>query len=241
MPDSPGDSLSSLSLKKAARPKLTEVVAQQLLEAISVLPEGARVPSERELTRELGVGRSTLREALHGLALLGEIEIRHGQGVFVAKHSSDARELAALTAAITQGVTRDLLEARKVIEVEVARLAGQRRTESEIGDLGAILRAHESCIAKGQSPAAEGMRFHLTVGYAAHNEVLAAVMKTFRKPMFERGPRLYDDLEGFSEWELSQHTGIYRAIRDQNAGLAAKRMAAHIAAMAGHYQRAGEA
>jgi DNA-binding FadR family transcriptional regulator len=85
------------------------------------------------------------------------------------------------------------------------------------------------------------MRFHLAVGYAAHNEVLAAVMKTLRKPMFERGPRLYDDLEGFSGWELRQHTGSYLAIRDQNADLAAKCMAAHAVAMAGHYRRAGEA
>lgn len=238
MPDSRDD---SFSLKKPTRPKLTDVVAQQLLEAIRALPEGARVPSERELTRQLGVGRSTLREALHGLALLGEIEIRHGQGVFVSKHSSDARDLAALTAAISRGVTRDLLEARKVIEVEVARFAGQRRTDSETSDLEAILKADESSIAKGQSPAAGGMRFHLAVGYAANNEVLAAVMKTLRKPMFERGPRLYDDLEGFSGWELRQHTGSYLAIRDQNADLAAKRMAAHVVAMAGHYRRAGEA
>ena len=44
--------------------------------------------------------------------------------------------------AINQGVTRDLLEARKVVEVEVARLAGQRRTDAEIAELEAILRAH---------------------------------------------------------------------------------------------------
>jgi GntR family transcriptional repressor for pyruvate dehydrogenase complex len=238
MPDHSSD---SFSVAKAVRPKLTEVVAQQLLDVIRGLPEGARVPSERELTSELGVGRSTLREALHGLELLGEIEIRHGQGVFVSKPSSDKRGMAALTAAINQGVTHDLLEARKVVEVEVARLAGQRRTDAEISDLEAILKAHESCIDRGQSPAAEGMRFHLAVGYAAHNEVLAAVMRTLRKPMFERGPSLYEDLEGFSGWELRQHTGIYVAIRDQNAGLAARRMAAHVAAMAGHYRMAGEA
>jgi GntR family transcriptional repressor for pyruvate dehydrogenase complex len=234
-------SSDSFSVAKAVRPKLTEVVAQQLLDVIRGLPEGARVPSERELTSELGVGRSTLREALHGLELLGEIEIRHGQGVFVSKPSSDKRGMAALTAAINQGVTHDLLEARKVVEVEVARLAGQRRTDAEISDLEAILKAHESCIDRGQSPAAEGMRFHLAVGYAAHNEVLAAVMRTLRKPMFDRGPSLYEDLEGFSGWELRQHTGIYVAIRDQNAGLAARRMAAHVAAMAGHYRMAGEA
>jgi GntR family transcriptional regulator, transcriptional repressor for pyruvate dehydrogenase complex len=234
-------SSNSFGVAKAVRPKLTEVVAQRLLDVIRGLPEGARVPSERELTAELGVGRSTLREALHGLELLGEIEIRHGQGVFVSKPSPDERGLAALTAAINQGVTHDLLEARRVIEVEVARLAGRRRTDAEIGDLEAILKAHESSIDKGQSPAAQGMRFHLAVGYAAHNEVLVAVMRTLRKPMFERGPSLYEDLEGFAEWELRQHTGIFLAIRDQNAKLAASRMAAHVAAMAGHYRNAGEA
>jgi len=234
-------SSDSFSVARAVRPKLTEVVAQRLLEVIRGLPEGARVPSERELTSSLRVGRSTLREALHGLELLGEIEIRHGQGVFVSKPSSDERGLAALTAAINQGVTHDLLEARKVIEVEVARLAGQRRTDAEISELEATLKTHQSMIDHGQSPAAAGMRFHLTVGYAAHNEILAAVMRTLRKPMFERGPSLYEDLEGFSEWELRQHTGIYLAIRDQNAALAARRMAAHVAAMAGHYRKAGEA
>lgn|SRR6516225_5839333 len=234
-------SSDSFSVARAVRPKLTEVVAQRLLEVIRGLPEGARVPSERELTSNLRVGRSTLREALHGLELLGEIEIRHGQGVFVSKPSSDERGLAALTAAINQGVTHDLLEARKVIEVEVARLAGQRRTDAEISELEATLKTHQSMIDRGQSPAAAGMRFHLTVGYAAHNEILAAVMRTLRKPMFERGPSLYEDLEGFSEWELRQHTGIYLAIRDQNAALAARRMAAHVAAMAGHYRKVGEA
>lgn len=232
---------NSLGVAKAVRPKLTEVVAQRLLDVIRGLPEGARVPSERELTAELGVGRSTLREALHGLQLLGEVEIRHGQGVFVSKSSSDERGIAALTAAINQGVTHDLLEARKVIEVEVARLAGLRRTDAEISELEAILTAHESLMDTGQSPAAPGMRFHLTVGYAAHNEVLVAVMRTLRKPMFERGPSLYENLEGFSEWELRQHTGIYLAIRDRNATLAARRMAAHVAAMAGHYRKVGEA
>jgi hypothetical protein len=58
---------------------------------------------------------------------------------------------------------------------------------------------------------------------------------------FERGPSLYEDLKGFSEWELRQHTGSYLAMRDQNANLAARRMAAHVAAMAGHYRKAGEA
>ena len=85
------------------------------------------------------------------------------------------------------------------------------------------------------------MRFHLAVRYAAHNEVLVAVMRTLRKPMSERRPSLYEDLEGFSEWELRQHTGIYLAIREQNAKLAARRTADHVAGMAGRHRMAGEA
>src|SRR5581483_11592572 len=65
-----GAESAGLVLKRAPRQKLAETVAQQLLEAIKDLPPGTRVPPERELTKELGVGRSTVREALNGLALM---------------------------------------------------------------------------------------------------------------------------------------------------------------------------
>ena len=71
---------SKLTLTPAPRRKLTETVAEQLLAAIRDLPPGTKVPSERQLTKELGVGRSTVREALNGLAMLGIVEVRHGRG-----------------------------------------------------------------------------------------------------------------------------------------------------------------
>ena len=75
---------AKVSLEPASRRKLSETVAQQLMEAFRDLPPGTKVPSERELTKELGVGRSTVREALNGLAVLGVLTIRHGQGAFIA-------------------------------------------------------------------------------------------------------------------------------------------------------------
>ena len=86
------ESDSKLALSPAPRRKLSETVADQLLVAVRELPPGTKVPSERELTKELGVGRSTVREALNGLAMLGVVEIRHGQGVFVdGRPSPDQR------------------------------------------------------------------------------------------------------------------------------------------------------
>ena len=117
------DPNARLALSPVTRRKLTATVAEQLLTAIRDLPPGTKVPSERELTRELGVGRSTVREALNGIAMLGIVEIRHGQGVFVTGEAPPDGEPSAITAALERGVTNEFIEARLIVEVEVARLA----------------------------------------------------------------------------------------------------------------------
>src|SRR5919204_3001555 len=108
-------SIARVSLEPASRRKLSETVAQQLMEAFKDLPPGTKVPSERELTKDLGVGRSTVREALNGLAVLGVLTIRHGQGAFIAEdgpeeHKEDTH--SALNTALERGVTREYIEAR---------------------------------------------------------------------------------------------------------------------------------
>lgn len=231
-----------LTLKPATRQKLAETVAQQLLEAIQNLPPGTRLPPERELTRELGVGRSTVREALNGLALLGAVDIRHGQGVFVSdREDQDARTPDALERALMKGVTREFLEARLVVEVEIARLAAQRRTDT---DLQQISETIEDLKRSLKAPTKEALKpatgFNLAVAEAAHNEVLAGVMRPFIELMIERAPALYEQDE-FRRWDIQDHTRIYEAIRDGNPELAAERMRDHILAIGEQYKRAGEA
>src|SRR5262245_42317682 len=77
----PGDQ-AALAFQRAPRRKLAETVAARLLEAVRTQPPGTRVPTERAMAEQLEVGRSTVREALNGLAALGILDIRHGQGVF---------------------------------------------------------------------------------------------------------------------------------------------------------------
>src|SRR6476619_3532787 len=90
----------TVHIAQAPRRKLAETVAQQILDAVRDLPAGTRLPSERELTQQLGVGRSTVREALNGLAMMGVVEIRHGQGVFVTEAAPADREPSVITAAL---------------------------------------------------------------------------------------------------------------------------------------------
>jgi GntR family transcriptional repressor for pyruvate dehydrogenase complex len=225
-----------LALKRAPRQKLAETVAQQLLEAIRDLEPGARVPSERELTRDLGVGRSTVREALNGLALLGVVEIRHGQGVFVVDRTDLDSGSDALQKALTKGVTQEFLEARMVVEVEIVALAAKRRTEADLLRIQDTIEQLER--APGDQVLSPASDFNVALAEAAHNEVLAGIEESFVALMLERASELYDT-DGFREWDIEEHKGILEAIRDGDADLAGERMRQHIFAIGEHYKRVG--
>ena len=228
-----------LTLTRVPRRKLAESVAQQLLEAVRGLPPGTRVPSERELTRELGVGRSTVREALNGLALLGVVEIRHGQGVFVVGDVDSTGESGVLETALERGVTKEFIEARLFVEVEVARMAAMRRTHEDLKQLEAALEEQERRLAGDVEPLLDiAAHFNVVLAEAAHNEVLVAIIQSFVALMIERGPKLYS-LDGFREWDLAEHRRLYEAVRNQDGDLAAERMRQHIQELADRYRDAG--
>ena len=190
----------------------------------------------------LGVGRSTVREALNGLALLGLVDIRHGQGVFVAERPPEKEiEISELDKALMKGVTHDFIEARLVVEVEVARLAAERRTDADLQQIAETIEALKS---KHDAPTDEALepatQFNLAVADAAHNEVLAGVIRSFVQLMFERAGELYDR-EDFRNWDIEEHTGIYEAIAASDPDLAATRMRDHIHAVDKHYREVGAA
>jgi GntR family transcriptional repressor for pyruvate dehydrogenase complex len=235
------ESDSKLALSPAPRRKLSETVADQLLVAVRELPPGTKVPSERELTKELGVGRSTVREALNGLAMLGVVEIRHGQGVFVTGDPPQINEPSAIASALERGVTNEFIEARLIVEVEVARLAARRRTDEDLAAMAAALVVQEKRLGGDIDAIVEtAASFNVLLADCAHNEVLRAMIQSFVTLMVERGPRVYS-LEGFGEWDLQEHKGLYAAVRDRDAERAAKLMREHIEELARRYRAVGAA
>jgi GntR family transcriptional repressor for pyruvate dehydrogenase complex len=193
---------------------------------------GTQLPSERELVQQLRVGRSTVREALKGLAMIGVVEIRHGQGVFVAAHESTVPAVMGIETA-EAGKHR---EARDIIEPEIARLAASRRTDADLKALGNVLKAHKKALDKGTPPLLEASRFHILLAEAADNPVLTAVVQPFFRLMIEQGPKLYEFKSGYAEWELAEHTAIFEAVRDGDPTLAWERTSRHVRAMDQHYE-----
>lgn len=229
-----------LSFQRVSRSKLAERVAQQVLREIreKQLPPGTRMPSERELMASLGVGRSTIREAVNGLAMLGVLEIRHGQGAFVSEPAAGAAPANAIATALARGLTRDLFEARMLVEVQVARLAAERRTDAELAEIEQAIADHERSLADGAPGVEPSVRFHVKIGEAAHSEVLASFVSSLAEVMTQRGPEL-ESVAGYREWELEQHRSVLEPIAARDPDLAAERMRAHLEAVLPRHERIG--
>src|ERR1700733_9528054 len=216
------------SLAPARRQKLADTVVEQILAEVNQrgLKPGTRMPSERELQRLLGVGRSTVREAMTGLSALGVVDIRHGEGAFVARDPAVFGATDEIATALSKGVTRVLLEARRPIETEIARLAALRRTDSDLNALRAILKEHADLMAAHQSAARQAAQFHLLLADSAHNEVLAGFVASYRRLLVDRGPHL-EQIEGYRAWELEGHRRLLSAVDAANPELATTLMQEH--------------
>ena len=209
------------------RPNLAQTVAQQLLELIHKqhLAAGDKLPSEMEMKEAFGVGRSTIREALNGLVTLGVIEVRHGHGAFVLGDPTPSPE--TIDAAIRRGVARDLLEARAAMEVAIAEYAALRADEDDLAAIRECLDAAEEEIGRGGGGVKEGGRFHLLLAEAARNAICSQFIRMILSMMEERGTALSQE-QGYPQWEVAAHRGIFEAVSSGDSERARVAMAQHL-------------
>ena len=137
---------------------------------------GDRLPSERELSRTFGVGRSAVRDALKPLTLLGIIDVRQGDGTYLRATQSELLPKAVEWGLLLgQPGALDLVEARRHIEVALATLAAQRRDEQDLKDLRKLLLRMEQAEDDDDFIEAD-MEFHLRIADLARNSVLAGIL-----------------------------------------------------------------
>jgi GntR family transcriptional repressor for pyruvate dehydrogenase complex len=222
--------LDSLSLAPARRSSLTDDIVERLVGLIleEGLVPGDKLPSERELMVRLGVGRSSLREAVKTLSALGLVDVRVGSGMFVT--SGDA---SALITPLSWGLlvgersAREVVEARRVVEIELAGLAAERATDGEIAAIGEKLALMRASLDDADAFARYDLEFHLAVARAAHNQVLYRMIDTLRHVLrawfVEVFPRRTDKSE-----PIRKHEPILAAIRARDPGAARAAMAAHL-------------
>lgn len=140
---------------------------------------GTRIPAEPELAELIGVGRNTVREAVQSLVHAGMLERRQGSGTYVI---SDSELGNAMGREIAGAHQRDVLEVRRALEVEVARLAAVRRTPAQVDDLRALRDTRSEAYASGELDAmvAADLALHRLIAEASHNPVLVALYENLQ-------------------------------------------------------------
>ena len=207
-----------------------ELVVRHVRELIvrGNLRPGQRLPTERELVRDIGVSRTSVRAGLQTLAAKGLLVIRQGSGTFVADGPPvlDSEPLSLLAA--LHGFTRgQMFEARRTLEISIARMAAER---ASAGQLAAISDAVSAMFAACDDPQAflvQDIRFHAAVGTASGNPILASVVEMISAMFYEQRRQTADrrrDLRPVAE----VHWQIYQAIRDHEPGRAANLMSEHL-------------
>lgn len=163
----------------ALRPTpLIEQAATRLREEITGghWPVGTRLPGETTLAKTLGVGRSTVREAVRVLAGAGLVQARQGSGVFVIA-TAPAEDWPAR---LRRAAVTDVFEVRMLVEVQAARLAALRRTDADLTTLSAALDARSAAAAGDDAAFVDAdIALHAAVVGAAHNPVLTDLFAEF--------------------------------------------------------------
>ena len=222
-----------MDIQPAQKITLIDSVKEQLLSLIreGTLKPGDSLPSERELMERLQVGRSSVREALRSLATMNVIEIRPGRGAFVcAPVSEDLLPHETLRVLLDRDTMIEIVEARTVIEGELAAMAAERATATDIQALTEILAEADQCVDDIERSLSLNAQFHLTVAQAAHNGVLVMMLQSVRDYLEERLQELSDDVEAMKV-SAADHHFILECIKTGEAGCARKAMHEHLSAV----------
>lgn len=218
------------SLQPVERQKIYETIVEQmcnLIDSGSWAP-GERLPSERELTLMLKVGRTSVREALRILEAMGYIDIRPGNGSYVRENVIYTTNLQKMLKVVQEDdLFNEMLEAREVLDIQIAYLAADNATPEEIAELEAIVDRQESAIQAGLSGVEENIEFHLRLTEITGNRVLVEMQK-FLFTIAHPGIQDLYMIHGLPQESVRQHREIIAAVREHDALKAQKLMVNHV-------------
>jgi GntR family transcriptional repressor for pyruvate dehydrogenase complex len=209
------------------RSRQYEQVAKQIQRLVirGVLKPGDRLPAERELATKFGVSRSSIRDAIRTLEVIGILEPRQGKGTVVREVSTDSL-VVPLTRVLLRKreLVAELLDVRRMIEPALAARAAANASPEEIARMEGILQRQQEKMRRGEDTIEEDSEFHYVVALAAGNNVVLKVLDVLMDLLRESRARSLQVL-GRRERSYAGHRQILRAIkrRDRTAAAAAAR------------------
>jgi GntR family transcriptional regulator, transcriptional repressor for pyruvate dehydrogenase complex len=213
---STGD-LRALGSTIARHGSLSDRLAARFEDAIQdgELVVGTEIPSERVLAEQFGVSRTVVREAVRALVAKGLLEVRAGAGTTVSTPSPPdaARSMTLLLTTSSSKLRYEkVVEARSVIEVEIAGLAAERRTDENLVTLDAAVRALRADDLTRETFIAADVAFHQELARATQNELLEVLVDSFQHVMV-RVRKAGFEIPGTVQGARHHHARILAAVR----------------------------
>ncbi len=220
---------------KSASPLRDPIASEQVVAHVRELIEkgalrpGDRLASERELVREIGVSRPSVRAGLRSLATMGVVTTRQGAGTFItAGPPALVNEPLGLLAAL-HGITREgLFEARRVLEMSTAALAAERATGEQLAAMSDEITGMYTSTEDPQAFLLHDVRFHRAVAAGSNNLVLSALIEMVASLHYEQRRVTIERARSELRREADMHRVIYLAIRVHDAEAARAAMGEHL-------------
>ena len=198
-------------LKTTLTRRLTQYIWNQM-------EDGDKLPTEKELSDQLQVGRSSIRETLRSIEAIGLLEVRRGSGYFVTKHTGNLiRGPIELIMSTENQSLEEIIEARLVFEDAIVDLIAERITDREIKDARQAIENIESSLKNQKSVLEWDQRFHQILYKASHNSVIYHIQDLVTQ-IIQNIPGSYLESDTYTKETQHYHSAILEALEARDAG-----------------------
>jgi len=216
-------------IEPVERRTLAGIVMQRIEDYVRERPlgPGDLLPSQHELAQQLGVSRPVVREALQGLASRGVLEIRPGSGVYVSDPAARPQDDGRIDIETHQAAL-EALEARMVVEVEMAALAAKRAIDEDFARMDNVLSRLKRASARHQPTAHITSDFHRALARSCHNTMLYRMGQLIVRARVAQGIRVERAMPDIMAGEYQSHLLLRDAVASRDPALAREAMRRHL-------------
>lgn len=218
--------------KPVKNTKVYEQVVDQIKEMVRLgrIKKGDKLPTERVMAEELQVSRTSIREAMRALEVVGLIESRQGAGNYIREEFDDVLlEPLSIVFMLQNGTNTDIFELREVLEISTIFLSVMRMTDTDLKKLGELIDKFKNSTSESESAMIDS-EFHRIIVKGANNvlisNLLEGVSELVEKFIYEGRSAILNN--GNSNAKLLEcHEKIYLAIKERDGYKAYKAMQEH--------------
>lgn len=221
--------------------KVYEQVIEQVRNMIidGTLKKGDKLPTERDLAAQLNVSRTSVREALRALEVIGLVESRQGEGNFIRENFQDSLfEPLSMMFLLEESKPKDILELRRIVEVETAALSAQKITNEDIISIMGLVAKMKNTLNEDTNAELD-KEFHYKIAKSSGNLLVVSILNVISTLMdsFIKDARgiILSNKDNFQKLN-KQHEDIFNALSSHDPNAASSSMRRHFDFVEGYFK-----